>query len=107
MAEFLGDIAFMLELVIVVAGIVTLYFAQKNASKLLRAAGWLLIIGGILGSTCTGYFYMKYYFNGDFDSAYMQPKHMAPGQMMRHDPAMMKKMRHDPSMMKRMHGGPN
>jgi len=102
MAEFLGDIAFMLDFVVAVSGLIMLYHAGKAGSQLLRASGYLLIIGGILGMACTGYYYFKYHFAGEFESAYA-PKHhmmMGGGMMQKHQKMIEKKK----GMMKGMQG---
>ncbi|MEQ9363280.1 MAG: hypothetical protein RIF32_03500 [Leptospirales bacterium] len=71
MAQFFGDIAFMLELFAVAAGLVALHFAgRQSASGLLKAAGWLLVVGGILTAVCTSFFYFRYYAQGGFDTVH-------------------------------------
>lgn len=48
MAQFTGDIAGMLELFAIAAGLVLLHRAGKEApAKLLQAAGWVLVAGGM------------------------------------------------------------
>lgn len=81
MAEFLGDLAFMFEVFVLGVGLVVLYFANKEDSKLLKASGWIMSVVAVLGMACTGYFYMKYFFAGGFDTPY--PKHHMMQQMMR------------------------
>ncbi|NOY90168.1 MAG: hypothetical protein GXP55_03085 [Deltaproteobacteria bacterium] len=69
MSQFLGDIAFMLELFAAAAGLVLLHLAAKEApAKLLRAAGLVLLLGGVGASLCTSYFWFQYHAQGRFDS---------------------------------------
>ncbi|MBK24575.1 MAG: hypothetical protein CME70_11325 [Halobacteriovorax sp.] len=70
MAEFLGDIAFMIEILVLGLGLVVIHYGKKEKSKLLKTSGYLMSIFSILALICTTFFYFKYYFNGDFDSAY-------------------------------------
>lgn len=80
-AEFTGDIAGMLELFAVAAGLVLLHRARKEApAKLLMAAGWLLVVGGIGVGACTTFFWLKYLARGDLDSAHMDRSGMMHGQ---------------------------
>jgi hypothetical protein len=52
MAQFLGDLAFLIELFAVAAGLLVLHRAASDAKPmLLRAAGWLLIAGGVVGGS--------------------------------------------------------
>ena len=73
MAEFLGDIAFMLEIFVLGMGLIVIHHGKKEDSRLIKFSGYLMSSISILALICTTYFYFKYYFNGDFDSAY--PKH--------------------------------
>lgn len=102
-AEFLGDLAFMFEVFVLGLGLVTLHFSKKENSNLLKWAGRLMSTFAALGIICTGYFYMKYFFAGDFDHIHhmrksrnqmemnmmhsnRQPKHlMMTPQMMEND----------------------
>lgn len=68
MNQFSADIAGVLEIAIIAAGLVTLYFANKEKAPLLRAAAWLMIIGGIAVGMCTAYWWLKYHRQGDFDT---------------------------------------
>lgn len=69
LAQFLGDIAFLLELGLVSAGLVLLHAGRERSARLLRAAGWLLIVGATATAVCTGYFWLRYHRVGDFDRA--------------------------------------
>jgi len=86
MGQFLGDIAFMLELFAVAVGLVVLHHGAKQApAKLLRAAGWLLVAGGAGAALCTGYFWLQYHARGDFDAAMHAPaRQMGGGHHMGH-----------------------
>lgn len=71
MAQFLGDLAFLFELFAAAAGLLVLHRAASEAKPmLLRAAGWLLIAGGVGGAACTGYYWLHYQQRGDFDAAH-------------------------------------
>lgn len=71
MAQFFGDIAFMLELFAVAAGLATMHFAGKQeGAGVLKGAAWLLIVGGVLAAVCTSFFYFRYYAQGGFDAVY-------------------------------------
>ena len=69
MAQFLGDIAFLLELALVAAGLGLLHVGRDRAASLLRAAGWILVVGATGTALCTGYFWLRYHQAGDFDRA--------------------------------------
>ena len=71
MAEFLGDIAFILEMFAVAAGLILIHLGKENR-KLFSLAGWLLLIVGIGGAVCTVYWMFHYFNMGDFDHAYPQ-----------------------------------
>ena len=70
MAEFLGDIAFMVEILVLGIGLIVIHYGKKEDSKLVKAAGYIMSVASVFALVCTTYFYFKYYFNGDFDSAY-------------------------------------
>ena len=79
MAQFLADIAGLLEIFAIAGGLVLLHRASKEApAKLLKAAGWVLVAGGVIVGLCTSYYWFKYQSRGEFDSA-----HMGYGNMMR------------------------
>lgn len=70
MAQFLGDLAFLVELFAVAAGLLLLHRARDEAKPvLLRAAAAVLLVGGIGGAACTGYYWLRYQSRGDFDAA--------------------------------------
>jgi phosphatidylglycerophosphate synthase len=76
MVMFLGHIAMMLEFFAIATGLVLVRLSKtdKGWSSL---AGWVLVIFGILGVICTGYYMLQYFFQGDF--AYAYPQMMMPG----------------------------
>lgn len=80
MAQFLGDIAFLLEMALLALGLVLLDRAAKERAGLVRLAGIVLVTTGILGALCTGYFWFRYYGQGSFDRAYPPMMH-AMGEM--------------------------
>lgn len=72
MAEFLGDIAFILESMLLVSGLVIYYFALEKQSKLLKLAAIVAIVISLLGMLCTGYYWFSYLSQGAFETAYPQ-----------------------------------
>lgn len=68
MDQFAGDIAAMLEIALIGAGFVVLYFAVKENSKLLKTGACVMLVGGVLGLTCTSYWWFRYYDMGVFDN---------------------------------------
>ncbi len=91
MAQFLGDIAFLLEMVLVAAGLVLLHRSRQETAGLLRAAAVVLLLAGTGTAICTGYFWFRYQGQGDFDHAYPMPmaSMMHGGMMGREGGAMM------------------
>ncbi len=72
MNQFTADIAGMLEIFAIAGGLVLLHQASKEApAKLLKAAGWLLIAGGVVVGACTTLYWLKYQSRGAFDSVHM------------------------------------
>jgi hypothetical protein len=70
MAQFLADIAGMLEVFAIAVGFVLLHRASKEPpAQLLRAAGIVLVAGGITIGLCTTWHWLKYQNAGDFDRA--------------------------------------
>ena len=62
----------MLELFAIAAGLVLLHRAGKEApAKLLKAAGWVLVAGGIVVGACTTFYWFKYESRGELDGAHM------------------------------------
>ena len=72
MAQFLGDIAFILESMLLVSGFVIFYFALEKQSKLLKFAAIVAVLIGLLGMICTGYYWFSYQSQGAFETAYPQ-----------------------------------
>ena len=83
MAQFLGDIAWMLELFAIASGLVLLHVATiESHTKFLQAAGWLLVLGGLGTALCTGYYWFSYRAQGHFDVVHARtPMPMSPGSM--------------------------
>jgi hypothetical protein len=87
MAEFLGDIAVMLEVLIFGIGLVILHYGRKEKAGLLLTSGTVLTIAAVLSFACSLYYYLEYRSQGAFDQAY--PTHqmmvkdgmMGPGMM--------------------------
>ena len=77
MAQFLADIAGMLEIGAIAAGLVLLYRARSDAAAgLLRAAGVVLIVGGVAVGACTTWYWFSYRARGEFATAHMMPAGM-------------------------------
>jgi hypothetical protein len=72
MAAFLGEIAFLLGVVVAAAGLVVFGRAGAQPSGVLfgRLAGALLFVAGAASAICTGMLYSKFYKAGEFDHAY-------------------------------------
>ena len=68
MDQFTGDIAAMFEIALIGAGLVVLYYADKEGSKLMKVGAYVMLIGGALGLICTGYWWLKYHAMGVFDN---------------------------------------
>jgi hypothetical protein len=101
MAQFFGDIAFMLELFAVAGGLAALHFAgRQSAAGLLKAAGWILVVGGILAGVCTSFFYFRYYAQGGFDTVHppMSMPMQSMGKMQGQDGMMMQGMQREGTM---------
>lgn len=64
---FLGDIAFILDMALLVAGLIVLYLAKKEDSKLLKITAWIMIVTGVLAVICTSYYWLYYYQNDVFE----------------------------------------
>lgn len=72
MTEFLGDIAFILESMLLTSGLVILYFALEKQSAILKLAAVIAVVISIVGMVCTGYYWFSYLSQGAFDAAYIQ-----------------------------------
>lgn len=70
MAQFLGDIAFLFEMVLIAGGLVLLHRGRQEGAGLLRVAAIVLLLAGTAGALCTTYFWFRYHGQGDFDRAY-------------------------------------
>ncbi len=83
MTQFLADIAGILEIFAIAGGLVLLHRASKEPpAKLLKAAGWVLVAGGVIVGLCTSYYWFKYQSRGEFDSAHMGYPNMTCNQGM-------------------------
>ena len=71
MAAFLGDIAFLLGIVVAASGLLTLRCAAADPRpKLLKIAGIVLLVAGIGTAICTAFYYFKYHLAGDLEHPY-------------------------------------
>jgi len=68
MGQFSADIAYMLEIALIGAGLIVLHSALKQKAKLLKASAGIMLIGGVSGLLCTGYWWLSYHKAGVFDS---------------------------------------
>jgi hypothetical protein len=108
MAQFLADIAGMLEVFAIAGGLVLLHRASKEApAKLLQAAGWVLVVGGVVVGACTSFYWFKYQSRGDFDSVHMGYPGMMHGPGAGMGPGMMGPGMMGPGMMGPGMMGPN
>ena len=104
MAEFLGDLAFMVEVFVLGLGLWFVFLGRKESSKLVTGAGWFMSGAAAFGLICTTFFYFKYWNAGEFDHAYPQHKMMGSemhqmmmggkSQHMMMNPQMMQNLRH-------------
>ena len=69
MAMFTAHIAVILEIMAIATGLVALHYAAQLRAKLIKMAGVLLVVFGISGFICTGYYSAKYLFMGHFEHA--------------------------------------
>lgn len=97
MAQFLGDIAFLLEMVLVAGGLVLLHRSRQEGAGLLRAAALVLLLAGAGTAICTSYFWFHYHGQADFDHAYPMPmaSMMQGGMMGREGGALMPEGMHE------------
>lgn len=71
MAAFLGDIAFLLGIVVAAAGLFTLHRAGTDPRPaFLKVAGIVLLLSGAGSAGCTAYYYFKYHRAGDLEHPY-------------------------------------
>ena len=75
MAAFLGKISMVLDIAMIGGGLIAMHFGKKEASALLKGAGYLFLIGGIALTLCTGYTSMRYHFQGEVEHAYEKKHH--------------------------------
>lgn len=68
MNQFTADIAGILEIAVIAAGLITLHFANKERSIILKVAAGLMIVGGIAAGSCTTYWWLQYYNKGAFEA---------------------------------------
>lgn len=86
MAQFLGDIAVMLEVLVFGVGAAIWYWGSRERSTLLAFTGGVLVVSAVLGAVCSIYYYLNYHYEGDFKNAY--PMHQMMGSKMMGDGAM-------------------
>jgi hypothetical protein len=68
MAQFLGDIAGMLEILTFGLGLVVLHHAQAQQSTLLKLAALVMLVGSLGSGICTTYYWVDYQQAGVFSS---------------------------------------
>lgn len=69
MAQFLGDIAYSLESILLILGLVIMHVAIDKKSRLLKFTGSLAIILSMIGLICTSYYWLSYQSQGAFEKA--------------------------------------
>jgi hypothetical protein len=80
MAMFLGEIAFLLSLALIAAGLVLWHQGRQGSAPLLRVSGGLLVAGAVLAMLCTSYSLVRYRVQGELDHAYpMRPPRVSAG----------------------------
>ncbi len=70
---FLGDIAFILEVALLAAGLVLFHRAGKEGSRLLKVTAWIMIVTAVLAVICTSYYWIYYYQAGAFEMYHVMP----------------------------------
>ncbi len=92
MAQFTADIAGLLAIFAVAGGLVLFHRASKESpAKFLKAAAWVLVVGGAASGVCTTYYWFSYQGQGHFDAAHHAPAMHGPmgaGSMMHGQPGM-------------------
>ena len=74
MAQFLGDIAGMMEIFAVALVLVLLHRAAgQPKAMLLKVAGAVLVVGGIGVGLCTTWYWLEYRADGAFEHATVAP----------------------------------
>lgn len=110
MTVFLGDIAFYMATLVFAVGIYMIHHAKHHDSeqcKLLKSGGYIVTTIALLGMLCTGYYWMKYYYGGSYETSSPQSMQgMMGGDMGNMMPGMMsgKGMAMNPQMMGQMMG---
>jgi hypothetical protein len=104
---FLGDMAFYMATLVFAVGIYMIHHAKHHQSeqcKLLKSGGYIVTTIALLGMLCTGYYWMKYFYQGAYITAsnYSMQQGMMGGNMSGH---MMPGMMGNRGMM--MGGGQN
>lgn len=84
MAVFLGDIAFYMATLVFAVGIYMIHHAKHHDSeqcKLLKSGGYVVTTIAVLGMLCTGFYWMKFYYEGAYNSggAYSMNRNMMGG----------------------------
>jgi hypothetical protein len=70
MAMFHVEAVLLLELALFAGGLVLLHFARQGGASLLRVAALVLLVGSVLTAACTVYYGIRYYVQGEFETAY-------------------------------------
>lgn len=68
MAMFLAELVFLFELALFSSGLLVINKAIKEKSKLTKTAGYVMVVGSLLTAACTGYYSLKYHFQGGFET---------------------------------------
>lgn len=70
MAMFTFHIAVILQAMAIATGLVAMHYAHQLRAKLIKTAGVLLVVLGVGGILCSGYYAAKYFFMGHYEHAY-------------------------------------
>ncbi len=105
---FLSHIAFSLELLVLACGTCLLSFSfakEERCINWVKKIGALIIVFSILGMVCTGYYTMKYWLQGAFETPSGMSMSMHKDMMQKMMPLMMEKMKEQMGNMSPMDKG--
>lgn len=84
MAEFLGDITIMFEVLTFAIGLAFWHFGTKEKAGKLLWGGIILTVVSVPAFVCTMYYYLQYRADGSFERSYPMGQMMRPGMMDMH-----------------------
>lgn len=95
MAEFMGDIAFILEVALLCAGLLVWDYGKRQGAGLVKISAAIMVAAGLGAGICTTYYWFSYMNAGAFATAYPVPMQSSGTQM---GPGMMNRMMHGGQM---------